>query len=566
MLKEIFIKNYALIDEITLRFSPNLTILSGETGAGKSIIIGALGLILGQKGKTSLVRTGEKNCVVEGRFAVSKDHPVWKLLDDMGIPGDDEDLVIRRVITSTGLSRSVVNGFQVSVRDLQDITSYLIDIHGQHEHQSLLNVKTHLKLLDKYGKLDNDLMKYRTSYTKLVGLGKKLSELIIDEKEKERRIDMLRFAIDEIEEANLREGEDEQLEQEYRVQKNYEEIVSAVSDAYRLIVSGESSVLEKLDEAIARIEKVSNFLQNAGEWLENIQNARVNIEETGYSMRGFLDGIEYEPGKIDVILSRLDKISRLKKKYGDTIKEVLQYAERARTELESLETRDEEIESLKKEIERVRAEASKLAVSLSAQRRVVARALEESIQKELSYLGLEKAKIKVAFSYKESPDGEVKIEDKRYKLLPDGLDNVEFLISTNVGQPLMPLKSVASGGELSRIMLAIKTVLGSVDPIDTFVFDEIDVGIGGKIAWAVGNRLKELSKTKQIVCITHQAQIASRGDLNIRVEKEELDNRAITRVKELDEEEKVKEIARMLSGKTITEAAIKQAKEMIMGK
>ena len=566
MLRELFIKNYALIDEINVKFDPCLTILSGETGAGKSIIVGALGLILGQKAKTSMIKKGEQSCTVEGRFYKTKEHPVWELLKNRGIETEDDDIVIRRTITASGNSKSFVNGFQVSIKDLQEITSVLIDIHGQHEHQLLLNTKTHLQLLDKYGHLDNDYFQYKESYDRYTSLKKKLLQLEIDEHEKERRIDMLSFAIKEIEEAELKEGEEATLEQEYKVQKNYEQIVSAVSESYQFIFGSDNSIIEKLDRAIENLNRVKDFLGSNSNWIEALENARILIEETAYSARDFLESIEYEPRKIDEILYRLEKIKRLKKKYGETVAEILEYKEKCERELMSLEKRDEEINKVKDEIEKEKKRMTKFATALSARRRVAARTLEDSIQMELSFLSMDKTRFKVNFKYKESEDGEVEIESKRYKLSSEGLDNVEFLIATNVGQPLMPLKNVASGGELSRIMLAIKTVLGSVDPVNTFVFDEIDVGIGGKVAWAVGNRLKELSKNKQILCITHQAQIASRGDLNLKVEKYVVGDATVTTVKYLEGKEKVEEVARMISGKTITEAAIKQAEEMLSGK
>ena len=566
MLRELFIRNYALIGEMNVKFNPHLTILSGETGAGKSIIVGALGLILGQKGKTSMIKKGEQSCTVEGRFYKEKNHPVWGLLKNKGIEVEDDDIIIRRTITASGSSKSFINGFQVSIKDLQEITSVLIDIHGQHEHQLLLNVKTHLQLLDRYGHLDEDFERYKESYNRYTSLKKELLQLEIDEHEKERKIDMLSFAIKEIGEADLREGEEATLEQEYKVQKNYEQIVTAVSETYQFIFSEDNSVVEKLDKAISSLGRVKEYLNPESSWVENLENARILIEETAFSIRDFLESMEYEPGKIDEILYRLEKIKRLKKKYGETIEEILQYKDKCKKELMSLEKRDEEIDKIKEEIEKEKRKMIKRATVLSARRRVSARTLEDSIQRELSFLNMDKTRFRVNFNYRESEDGEVEIEGKKYKLSSEGLDNVEFLIATNIGQPLMPLKNVASGGELSRIMLAIKTVLGSVDPVNTFVFDEIDVGIGGRVSWAVGNRLKELSKFKQILCITHQAQIAARGDLNLKVEKYVVDNNTVTTVKELEGEEKVEEIARMISGKTITDAALKQAEEMLMGK
>jgi len=564
MLKELYIKNYALIEELTIGFSENLTILSGETGAGKSIIVGALGLILGEKAKTSSIRSGMDQCLVEGRFIVPGGHPVIEQLSDLGIEYSNEDgIVIRRIITISSSSRCFINGLQVTAKDLRDITDLLVDIHGQHEHQSLLNVKNHLSLLDHYGKLGEELQKYQKSYNKTLELKKEIAKHIMDEREKERRIDILKYSIKEVEQAQLKGHEEEELEDEYKVLKNYEKLVSSIMNAYDSLSLHESSAISMLENALIEINRVKDYSNNINGIASELETTKIVIKEAARSLKDYIDGIEYEPGRLDAIQRRLELIKSLKKKYGSTIQEIEEYSSECREELEKLEINDEIIRELSKKLEEELRQAQNYALSLSAQRRVAAHALEESIQKELSYLSLEKARFKVRIIYREDEKGTVIIDGKRYDLGPYGIDQAEFLISTNVGEPLLPLKNVASGGELSRVMLAIKTVLGNVDPILTFVFDEIDAGIGGKVSWAVGTRLLSLSRYKQILCITHQAQIASKGDLNLRVEKRGKDNRTVTVIKFLKGEEKVEEIARMISGEKITEAAIRQAHEMV---
>lgn len=567
MLKELYIKNYALIDDLTIVFSENLTILSGETGAGKSIIVGALGLVLGDKAKTSFIRSGEDHCIVEGRFQIEAGHPVYEMLKQRGIEYETEgSIVVRRIISLTGGSKSFVNGLQVTVKDLQEITGLLIDIHGQGEHQSLLDVKNHLLLLDRYGKLKNELEIYRKSYKRIVDLKNDITKHTIDEREKERRIDILKYTLKEIDQAKLVEDEDEELEKEYRVLKNYEQLVSSVTHAYNGLKLNDTSALAMLENALSEINKVKDYSSDIDGFSSDLENSKLLIEDTAINLKNYIDSIEYEPGKLDRILSRLELIKNLKRKYGDTINNILTYGQKCGRELEDLEVNEDVINALKKELEKGLKNAAKHALSLSAQRRVSAHTLEESIKSELSFLSLNKARFKVNIEYRESDRGPVVIDGKRYELTPGGLDHVEFLISTNVGEPLLLLRGVASGGELSRIMLAIKTVLGNVDPIRTFVFDEIDAGIGGKVSWAVGNRLSDLSQLKQILCITHQAQIASKGDLNVRVEKVSIERRTVTKVKILNGKEKVEEIAQMISGKNISEAAIKQAGQMIKGK
>ena len=568
MLKELYIRNYALIDELTTGFSDNLTILSGETGAGKSIIVGALGLVLGDKARTSTIRSGADSCTVEGRFEIEKSHPVSRYLSSRGI-ADEKSLVIRRVVTKSGSSKCFINGLQVSVHDLQELTSLLIDIHGQHQHQSLLSVRNHLILLDKYGKLEGDLGKYQQSYKKLGSLRERIVSLTMDEREKERRIDILRYSVEEIEKAELREGEEEDLEQEHKILKNYEQLISAISTTHTLLRAGDMSAITQLEQAMDELQRISSISPEIGAGVKDLESAKILVEECAYSLQNYIDSIEYEPGKIDRILSRLEQVKTLKKKYGETVSAIESYRQKCEEELQSLESNEQQIQQLEKEWKQELEKARRSAIELSARRRVAAKTLEESVMKELSFLSMAKARFMVLISYSESTaevrgnEPVVCIDGKDYDLLANGLDRVEFMISTNVGEPLLPLKNVASGGELSRIMLAIKTVLGDVDPIRTFVFDEIDAGIGGKVAWAVGNRLKELSAMKQILCITHQAQIASRANLNLRVDKENRNGRTVTLVRELGSKERVAEVARMISGKSISEAALKQAHEMI---
>jgi DNA repair protein RecN (Recombination protein N) len=568
MLKELYIRNYALIDELTIGFSDNLTILSGETGAGKSIIVGALGLVLGEKARTSSIRSGKESCTVEGRFEIEPSHPVSLHLSSRGMV-DDSSLVIRRVVTRSGGSKCFINGLQVGVRDLQEITGLLIDIHGQHQHQSLLTVRNHLLLLDRYGKLENDLEVYQKSYRSLNALRERIEALTMDEREKERRIDILRYSIQEMDSAGLEEGEEEELEQEHRILKNYEQLISAVSATHAMLKTDDSSALTMLEESIDELLRISELSTEIGTSVKDLESAKVLVEECAYNLQSYIDGIEYEPGKIDRILSRLEQVKTLKKKYGETVSAIEAYRQKCEEELQSLESNEQTIKKLEEQWKGELERAQRFAIELSARRRVAAKTLEESVMKELSFLSMGKARFKVQITYRESAAGEndiqpaVPIDEKYFQLLPNGLDRVEFMISTNVGEPLLPLKNVASGGELSRIMLAIKTVLGNVDPIRTFVFDEIDAGIGGKVAWAVGNRLKELSVMKQILCITHQAQIASRANLNVRVDKVNRDGRTITSVRELGGREKIAEVARMISGKSISETALKQAHEMI---
>jgi DNA repair protein RecN (Recombination protein N) len=565
MLRELYIKNFALIEDLTLRFDGNLNILSGETGTGKSIIVGALGLVLGDKARTTLIRTGADQCVVEGRFSIDGEHPVHRLLEERGVALEGgEDVIIRRVITTAGTSRSYINGQQVGVRDLGSVTDQLVDIHGQHEHQSLLNVKNHLHLLDHYGRLHREVASFKESFGRVKAIDEEIDRLAMDEREKERRMDMLQYALREIDQADLKdEKEDDLLEEQYRVLKNYERLATSVDRAYGLLRRDEASTVSLLEEALQAIEGIRSVSGDIDAIIGELESARNVIDESAHTLQGFVDGIDYEPGKIDRVLARMELLKNLKKKYGATIRDVLAYREEAAEELSGLETNEERIRALQEERSRMLGTAQARAIELSAQRRVAARTLSEKVMEELQYLHLSKSRFTVHVSYRKSEEGTVLIDGKRYELLSTGLDQIEFLITTNVGEPLMPLRNVASGGELSRIMLAIKTVLGNVDPIQTFVFDEIDAGIGGKTAWAVGMRLRDMARFKQILCITHQAQIASRGSLNMVVRKLSRNGRTVTEVATLEGDDKIREIARMISGERISDAAIRQAVEMI---
>ena len=564
MLKELFITNFALISKLTVGFSKGLTVLSGETGAGKSIIVGALGLLLGEKGKTSHIRAGSESCTVEGRFRIENGHEVHAILGRMGVEcGGEEYVVIRRTITNSGTSKSYINNMQVTVRDLKEVTGTLIDIHGQHEHQSLLNVKNHLDLLDQYGSHGELQAEYGDRFKSAEDTEKQIEALRMDKRERERRIDILRHTINEIATADLEDDEDQRLEEEYLVLKNYEKLVSAVGSAYEMLGGEEVSALSQVDKALGELERIRGLSEEIEKLQAELESTRDVIGAVASSLNGYIEGIEYEPGRIDVIQSRIEHIRSLKKKYGDSIADIKAYREECTRELETLLQNEDTIDGLTRKLDQERFEAGELAKELSVKRRVAAQTLNENVMGELSYLGMDKAGFRARIVYSESENGWVEMNGKRYGLSRKGLDNVEFQLRANQGEPYRPLKDVASGGELSRIMLAIKTVLGTADPVFTFVFDEVDAGIGGKVAWAVGNRLRELSRQKQILCITHQAQIASKGDLNIRVEKVEHDKRVVTQVRLLEGDAKVSEIARMISGKSISEAALRQARQMI---
>ena len=352
MLKELYVNNYALIDELRIGFSKNLTILSGETGAGKSIIVGALGLILGEKAKTSSIRSGTSQCIVEGIFLVERDHPVRQKLKELGVEHNEaEEIIIRRIISASGTSRCFVNGLQLYTRDLREITDQLVDIHGQHEHQSLLSVKNHLLLLDRYGKLWQELATYQSSYHRIQDIKKEIQKQTMDEREKERRIDILKYSLREIEQAKLRESEEEELEEEYQVLRNYEKLVSSVQSAYQLLRMADSSALAMLESALSEVDRIRGYSSSINEIVSQLESSRIMIEEASLSLKGYVEGIEYDPGRIDAIQKRIELIKGLKRKYGASIEEIKIYSEKCRVELENLEINEELLETLDKKLE-----------------------------------------------------------------------------------------------------------------------------------------------------------------------------------------------------------------------
>jgi DNA repair protein RecN (Recombination protein N) len=561
MLKELNIKNFAIIENLRVEFTPGLCVFTGETGAGKSIVVDALNLVLGERASADLIRTGADEAVVEAAFELDargmKDAAV--LLGGQGIEvTDGEDLIVRRVLSSSGKNKIYINGSLANLNTLAALGAGLADIHGQHEHQSLLSLDRQLELLDSFGGLEGLREEVGGIYRKLMDVRKDYAELEAGERDRAQREDMLRFQKNEIEASLLEPGEDAELAAEQKVLANSEKLAGLAAMADEALYSADGSAMENLKKVIDGLVVVTEFDSRLAGTLELCQSARVQLEEAAREISSYREGLEFDPGRLEQIGDRLDMIQKLKRKYGRTVEEIIEFGAKASSELERMERSTEEIEKLKSEIQLIKFGLTDKANELTKKRTAAARSLEKKVEAELGSLGMKKTAFSVTLSQEQGGD-----TLNGLKLGPSGTDRAEFLIAPNPGEEPKPLAKIASGGELSRIMLALKTILVEGDGIPTVVFDEVDAGIGGAVAEEVGRKLKRVAAKRQVFCITHLAQIACMADSHYGVSKSVKKDRTTTEVRLLDSRERVDEIARMLGGKTITDATIKHAEEMI---
>ncbi len=570
MIEELYISNVALIDELQLECSSGLNVFTGETGAGKSVILNAVGLALGERSNAGLVRDGAPNAKIQIAVALPPDHPVWAGFNDSEFADTldaEETLVLSRQINASGRSRCHANGQLVSLTFLSAIGDLLVDIHGQHAHQSLFRSETHLDLLDTFGKHEALKVEVCEKYDELHAAQAQLDDFSQTLRAAMQEKDLLEFQLEELEEAQLQEGEEEDLGNERHLLSNAETLFESANQLYEQLYGGdlsESSALDGLKIGSRTISKLCELDGSLSELNGRFESTVYELEDIAYQIRDYRDKIEFNPHRLSEVEERLDLIHRLKRKYGDSISEILAYQAQASQKLEDLQFGSERIEELKDQIHLVTQGAQKLAVELSKKRRETATQLESLIERELQTLGMEKAVFQILVSPIESANGPLEIEGKRYELRADGMDEIEFFISPNVGSEPKPLAKIASGGEISRVMLALKTVLAQVDLIPTMIFDEIDAGIGGRTADIVGQKLKELSRFRQVFCITHLPQIARFADQHFRVEKGVEGDRTTITAKLLTPEERVEEVARMHGGEA-TVTTLAHARELLKG-
>lgn len=557
MLLHLTISDFAIIPHLEIHFRPGLNILSGETGAGKSIIINAVNLILGTRASSDLIRSGAEEARVEALFELPDTSPVKEVLTESAIPSEG-DLVIRRHISKEGRNKVYVNGSMVTLQMLSRVGLMLISVSGQHEHQVLLRPENHLYVLDGLGGLGGERLALSTSFEKHLGLKERLRAGEREIREAEEREELRAFQREEIQKADIKAGEDALLETEKKGLLYAEELIQAVNDAYHRIYERENSLVSEISTCVKRLEKGAELDRRVRVVREGLGAAKIDLEEAALSLRELKETLSADPRRLEEVDERLHLLGRLKKKYGPTLQKVLEYEEGLAQVMEELTRKKEDLKEIVRAIGEMEDDMVARARALSVKRRSLARELEASVRRELGLLDMAGTAFEVRFQ-EEGKDPGRGMQDLR----PDGYDRVEFMISPNVGEELKPLSRIASGGELSRIMLALKTILARTGAVETLIFDEIDSGIGGATAEVVGEKLDALARYHQILCITHLPQIASKGSTHFLVKKSVAERRTQTTIVELGSHERVKEIARLLAGKSISRQAMAHAKEML---
>ena len=563
MLEDLTIKDFAIIDCITIEFEKGFTVLSGETGAGKSILIGALSFLLGGKAEVSQIRAGSHEASVTGTFFISNesvDAPAVQWLSEHGIETENGRIILRRFIRENGKSGAWIGNIPVTRADLAEFSSFLVDIHGQHEHQSLMKVPEHRKFLDARAGITAEVDAFSVLYNTLVQKRSLLQKLSSSDQDRTRRIDMCRFAIQEIDDAKLKPKEDELLEEEENRLSSFEKLFADIEAVRTALDGGENSVVSVLKK-IRRDSQHAVALDKSLEAVDSrLESAFYELSDISSEFDQYAAKLVFDPAHLQEVQDRLSLIYNLKKKYASStsapLQEVLDYKEQAERTLEELDSGEANLEVLSKEIAELEKKVYVAAKTLSEKRKAMSQILSEEVEATLKKLGMNGTRFSVNICEKPGNDVEQKCG-------PYGMDNIEFLISANPGSPMQPLAKIASGGELSRVMLALKTIFAKIDPVETLVFDEIDTGIGGEIAVAVGSHMKNLSKNRQIFCITHLASIAVYADNQIKIEKGVVNGKTASNVHPVIGEERVMEIARMLSGDSASNESLDHARAMI---
>ena len=564
MLKYLEIRNFVLIDKLKINFNNGFNVLTGETGAGKSIIISALELITGEKGSTRMVGANGDRLIVTGCFSLqSSSNIVKSKLKEWNIEINNDELNIKREITKDGKSKSFINNVGVKVAELKELGDLIVDIHGQHEHQSLFNPINHLNFYDSYLNIDDKLENYKEHYNKLVKLIKQYNEISQNKNTILKEKSFLEYAIDEIENAKLKPNEDEDIKNDITMMSNAESIASSLSSINKDIFGSESGAYIKLTRSISALQAVSKYDNRLSDIASQIEGITLNLEDIKSVLTEIRAKTKFDPEEMQSLNERLFFINTLKKKYGSNIKDIINYAKEAKEKLESLNFSEDDIQNLKNEIESLREKTSQFAKEISEIRHNRKDEFIKAIENEMNDLGMSSTKFDVEITLDEDDDGILVIDGSHVKASSSGIDNIEFIIAPNKQSMFQPLRKIASGGEISRIMLSLKSVLSIGDYCETCVFDEIDVGVGGRIAEVIGEKIASLSKRKQVLSVTHLAQIAIYANNHFKVTKNEGEDIVTSTIEELDDSMRVKEIARMITGKEITEASIKHAEELL---
>ncbi len=545
MLEELTIKNIAVIDKLSVDMKKGLTVLTGETGAGKSIIIDSINMILGERASKELIRNGCDKAEVEAVFGIN-DAVKDRLLEE-DIDCDDNSVIISRKITADGKSTARINGCAVTLGTLRDVADLMVNIHGQHDNQALLTPIKHIIFLDNFAKCEKELCEYKEVYQRRQELLKALNNLNTDDTRREERIDLLSYQVNEIETAKLEIGEEEELIKVRDIMSRAEEIKQSAQMSYGLLYENdESSAYDLISSALKAIEGITDVDESVSKAYDTISEALYSMEDAARDVRDFADGVEYDPQALNEAEERLDLIGKLKRKYGGTVEAVIEYGKQAKAELDTMENSDRYRIELENKLRENDKEISEKAEALSGVRKTAAKVLSEEIENSLHELNMEKAKFSVA------------VNSKDYGT--DGADNVEFMISANPGEELKPLSKIASGGELSRVMLAIKSILAKVDGVGTLIFDEIDTGVSGSAAQKIAEKLKVIAETSQVICITHLPQLAVAADNHFLIEKDVEGDMARTTLVDLNKDGRINEVARIVGG---GEVGLEYARKML---
>lgn len=552
MLSLLHIENIAIIQSADITFDPGFNVLTGETGAGKSIVIDAIGAVLGERTSRELIRTGAKSALVTAVFTGTLPTQ-W--LEENGFPNTGEELMLQRELHGDGRNVCRVNGRPMTVAQLRQLGRQLLNIHGQHDGQQLLDPECHLGYLDRFGKTGPLLERYRQAYGEVARLRREISSLEMDEAERSRRVDTLEYQIRELERAELKPGEDEELDARKTLLRGAGKLMEAIQEAQFALLGGEDSrgacdLIAQAEGAVRSVAKLGPQLEELGEKLTALRYAADDAAET---VRDFGEEFDFSPEELDRLESRLDVIYRLKKKYGPTVEDMLSYLDRCREELSQIQDADDTIQRLEETLQKARTKAQTLGGELSQARKAAARELQVRIQEELRQLDMPKVRFETEFE--ESP-GQDHMDET-------GMDQVQFLMSANLGEALKPIQKVASGGELARIMLALKNVLAQDDGVGSLIFDEVDTGVSGRAAQKVAEKMADVAEHKQVLCVTHLPQIAAMADTHFSVEKGERDGRTYTKVERLDKRGRVEELARLIGGAAVTPALIQSAEELL---
>lgn len=552
MLKELSIRNFAIIDDLTVDFSGGLTVLTGETGAGKSIIIDAVHLLAGGRASLEFIRHGAKKAELTGLFTInSEQHQIYEKMEDFGVECEEGTIILRRDLNESGKSVCRVNGKLVPLSVLREIGSTLIDIHGQHESQELMDEKRHIDLLDHfaYHELADVKQQYFEKYQAYREFKREMSAISMDEQRIAQRIDLYQFQINELEIADLKIGEEEQLLEERKRLSNFNKIFERANIAYESI-SGELKGLDNIGDAMSALDDIVNLDEQFKDSSEAVNSAFYALQDAAHQIKSVLDDLEFDPNRLNDVEQRLAQYQSMKRKYGSTVEEILEYFDKIQEELTQLQNRDETIQNYEKKLSQMEEQLERMALALTKIRKQSAVKLSDAIMVQLRDLHMEKAKFIVNF-------------DSLHSFDANGKDYVSFYISTNVGEPPKSLPKIASGGELSRIMLALKTIFSSSNGITSIIFDEVDTGVSGRVAQAIAEKIAAISISSQVLCISHLPQVAAMADQHYLIKKQVEQNRTYTTVSNINMQHRVVEISRMMSGSEITDLTLQHASELL---